>query len=145
MWLLWWYTPKTSLHGPSPTLWIVTDSINAASESSQLPVIVTVCISVNIYYCKPYISLCFSFLALQGHNTGDEETKGLTWTFYHTQDFIKQRKESPPQQPKIGFSTKKSPFWRRKKISSHSPNTRIKKVDFITHFCPPRRHKKTFK
>ena len=39
----------TSLHGPSPTLEIVTDSINESSESSQLPVSVTACISVNIY------------------------------------------------------------------------------------------------
>ena len=44
------------------------DSINESSEFSQLPVTVTVCISVNVYCYKPYISLCYSFLALQGHN-----------------------------------------------------------------------------
>ena len=38
----------TTLHGLSPTLEIVTDSINKASESIQLPVSVTVCIFVNI-------------------------------------------------------------------------------------------------
>ena len=38
-------------------------------ESSQLPVTITVCISVNICCCKHYISLCYSFLALQSDNT----------------------------------------------------------------------------
>ena len=47
----------------------MTDSINESSESSQLPVTVTVCISVNIYCCKPYIPLCYSFLALQDHKS----------------------------------------------------------------------------
>ena len=46
----------------------MTDSINEWSESSQFPVTITVCIYVNIYYGKPYISLCYSFLALEDHN-----------------------------------------------------------------------------
>ena len=40
--------PMTSLHGPSSTLWTMPDSINEASESSQLPVTVTVCIPIHI-------------------------------------------------------------------------------------------------
>ena len=46
----------------------MTDSINESSESRQLPVTVTLCISVNIYSRKPYISFCYSFLVLQSHN-----------------------------------------------------------------------------
>ena len=44
-------------------------SINEASESSKLLATVTVCISINIYCCKHSISLCYLFLALQGHNS----------------------------------------------------------------------------
>ena len=51
---------------------INTDSINEKSDFNQLPVTVTVCISVNIYCCKPYLSLCYSFLAFQGHNNYKE-------------------------------------------------------------------------
>ena len=47
----------TSLHGPSSTLKIVIDSINESSKSSSLPVTVTVCIFVNIYRSKLYISM----------------------------------------------------------------------------------------
>ena len=43
----------------------MTDSINRQNESCQQPITVTVCISVNIYFCKPYVSWCYSFLALQ--------------------------------------------------------------------------------
>ena len=43
--------------------------INESSVSSQLLVTITVCISVNTYCCKPYISWCYTFLALQGQNT----------------------------------------------------------------------------
>ena len=46
----------------------MTDSINESGEFSQLSVNVTVCISVNIYCRKTYISLCYSFVALQDHN-----------------------------------------------------------------------------
>ena len=44
-------------------------SINETSTFSRLPVTVTVCVSVNMYCCKPYISLCYSFIAFQDHNT----------------------------------------------------------------------------
>ena len=46
-------------------------------------------------------------MVLQDYHTGDEETKGITRILYHTQSFIKQRKESLPQQQKMGFYTKK--------------------------------------
>ena len=54
--------PVMALHGYSP---IVTDSINESSESSQLPVTDTLCISVNLYSCKPFFSLRYSFLVLK--------------------------------------------------------------------------------
>ena len=44
------------------------DSIIKSNNYNQLLVTVTLCISVDIYCCKPYISLCYSFLALQEHN-----------------------------------------------------------------------------
>ena len=52
-----------------PDTIIATDMINESSESTQLPVTVTICICVNIYCCKPYISLCYSFLAIQVYNS----------------------------------------------------------------------------
>ena len=72
----------------------MTDLINEESNSSQLPVTITVCISVNIYNYKPYISLCYSFLVLQGHNPSKEETKGLTKTLYHTRFYQTAERKS---------------------------------------------------
>ena len=78
----------------------MTDSINESSESSQLPVTVTIFISVNIYCCKPYISLCYSFLALQDHSTRAKHTVyRLSRSFSHQLvAFRRNLSESKPLQ-----------------------------------------------
>ena len=68
--LLCWYTSwHHSMDLPRHSLRIVTGLITEVSESRQFLVTITGCISVNIYYCIPYICLFYSFLALQNHNT----------------------------------------------------------------------------
>ena len=74
--------PHTVTAWTLPTLRIVTDSINESNESSQFPVTFTVCISVNIYYYKHYISLCYSFRTLQDHNSYTFG-KGVEPLYYH--------------------------------------------------------------
>ena len=67
-------------------------SINEASESSQLPVTITVCISVNTHCCKRYISLCYSFLALQDHD--------ITIPDGHLSNYKKKKKKKEKKKKK---------------------------------------------
>ena len=61
--LLWWFHDITA--------WTIPETIKSdwfeTSESSLFLVTVSVWISINIYCCRPYFFLCYSFLAIQDH------------------------------------------------------------------------------
>ena len=73
----------TSLHGPSPTLQIVTGSINETNESSQQPVTVTVCISVNKNYKSILMKNIIFFPSNGIHASSGDEISKYNLRFSH--------------------------------------------------------------
>ena len=84
----------------------MSDFINKLSESSQSPVTITVSISINIYCCEFYISLCYSFLVLQNHKNKQQ------WLMCHKTETNQTKKHTHIQDlqskhlQKTGHATK---------------------------------------